>query len=559
MAPSALPTAPTDKATPHPNPLPFYYSLLAQQEATRVQPPLQQPERHIAAAQSESLLRLLPFVNLSAYPLYFGTVLSAPPALALPPYYCSMQGFPADGSPSLVSDVLRVDRARFVVRDGDTENEPSDEKSEKTRRLEEGDCPGEARSRLAERCHAQNVPAPSNGPVPCECIMSPSVALHEEASNATSETTSGEEEAERVAVPEEASSVAYNNRHMSADDVHTKVVSAQKPCGVSCYGSSSCVSLEELLKHEVKKPSVGAHENSSASGMDECVTRTALADRPLHGHFQQFCRLFLSSGMSDTLRLRSLAADESGVVSWIEITRKVSHIDPAFGPVDAARILVSSNGLCKLQLVYPFVRTVRTRLMPNTQEDVDSLLAELGPQSVLCPGIQDYECRFPAFGPHLPLHVRVTDTLNGTKRYDHERCPLWHVPAQSLSVPGQWGLHYVCRCCRQMDGILSKLSAQPRAHSKGMCRKGTARRMYALGVDNTCDSKQLATEMTSKEMICDGECTYVHVSVHQTDKAHTIYGIINQIEFCKRFHACVHVSRCDDATLPLNSETMQNG
>ena len=437
---------------------PFCYTFLPQQDALRsLQFPLPQVQRHLCPSPRG----VPPILNLSANPLFFGTVLAAampPPVTALQYYY----SFPASGQSYAE---VSADGLRLASRGGDPENEGSSEKFEK---MSESDA-----ASSGSESHHTNLPSTSNDR-PCEnktdrlqlaTLRSPTAREVTIATVSDGLTISGDE-TEQIEVSDDTTSAYKDN---SARSVRKR----------DTYASSSCrVSLEELLQNQVKKTMAG--EDTSSEADDH--TAVALDQTQFH----LFYKLFFNSGMSDALRIRNLATDKSGIVTWIEITRKASHIDPTFGPVDVIRILISSNGLCKLQLTYPFMRTVRTRLMPNTQDDLDSLLNELGPQSVLCPGIHDYECRFSLFS-RLPPHVRIVDTLLGTKRYEHDRCLVWHVPAQSFTVPGQ-GLHNVCRSCRQIDGSLVRLSSQ--AHTMDLRHKEVVCKAPGADEGSAADNKE---------------------------------------------------------------------
>ena len=435
--PLLLPATSTNSAAPY-HPFPLYYTLLPQHDALRSLPaalalPRQPAERHVTNRQSEPSLSRggpPPLLSLPANPLFFGKVLAAAttatamPSQIPPQCYC----FPVSGlSYAVVSDVVSADGLRRTpVRGENYEKEGPSEKLE--RMLESGASELSAFSVAEPRLLHANSPAlADNGAWPFENMRDMSPVTQAAASSNGAASLSGADVGIMMASRAVDTSAAANKVGRSV---------RRRADTSTC----SSVSLEGLLKNQVTKTTAGDCDTSSLSEQPQ-----------LHA----FHKLFVNSGASDALRIRNLATDESGIVTWLEITRRASHIDPSFGPVDAVRILVSSNGLCKLQLTYPFMRTVRTRLIPNTQEDADELLCDLGPNKVLCPGIQDYECRFSRAFSRVPAHVRAVDTLQGAKRYEHDHCLVWHAPAHSFSVPGQV-LHNVCRNCRQMDGILLK-------------------------------------------------------------------------------------------------------
>lgn len=213
--------------------------------------------------------------------------------------------------------------------------------------------------------------------------------------------------------------------------------------------------ISRLLTQKSKHP-LGTGQKSKTleqlltgtSKLEEESLSAEVQDEP---HFVNFCRFFAASTRSSQLRLRILKTEGSGVLKWIEVSRKASHIDPSIGPVDVARILISSNGLCKLQLLFPYFTTVFTRFMPISQREAEELLSELSTNHVLCPGLPDYQDKYAVLGYH-PSHVRVLET-SSLRRYDHEKCPLWHVPSNLFSKSGHL-LHNMCRYCRSLQGNL---------------------------------------------------------------------------------------------------------
>ena len=220
-----------------------------------------------------------------------------------------------------------------------------------------------------------------------------------------------------------------------------------KHTATSTGGTSS---LEKLLKpsHKAKEASVfdgAAEANQSLSAH--------LAGEP---HLMQFYDLFCKSQLSEHLRIRILATDGgTSVLKWIEVTRNTSHIEPDFGPLDAARILLSSNGLCKLQLMFPYAKTLSIRFVPTTMAQANELFSELSPKHVICPGLPDCEEKLNTLG-YQPTNVRVVETP-GMKRYDHDKCPIWHIPlpCNLYSESGQI-VHHMCKQCKNLLSTLNK-------------------------------------------------------------------------------------------------------
>lgn len=199
-------------------------------------------------------------------------------------------------------------------------------------------------------------------------------------------------------------------------------------------------SLEKLL------------QSSQAVQLDPIYSM--LQDEP---HFVNFYRYFRASESATLLRIRVLTTEGTNAVKWIEITRRASHIDPTFGPVDVARILLSSNGLCKLELLFPYFKTVYTKFMPINQEEADKLLDELSPRHVLCPGLLDYKDKHTVLGYH-PTHVRVLETPY-LQRYDHENCPIWHIPSNLYSKSSHI-VHNMCKHCKYLQNNLVRLATK---------------------------------------------------------------------------------------------------
>ena len=226
----------------------------------------------------------------------------------------------------------------------------------------------------------------------------------------------------------------------------------------------SSLSLEKLLQ---AKPEAGDRETaqhastisslqgSTGASNDDRSTMmfNLLQEEP---HLLQFYDFFCKSHLSKHLRIRILTTEGgANVLKWIEVTRQASHIDPSFGPVDAARIVISSNGLCKLQLMFPYSKTMSTRFVPTTMAQANDLFSELSPKHVVCPGLPDCENKLSSLG-YQPTNIRVVETPI-MKRYDHEKCPVWHIPlpCNIYSESGQI-LHHMCKQCKNLLSTLNK-------------------------------------------------------------------------------------------------------
>ncbi len=236
---------------------------------------------------------------------------------------------------------------------------------------------------------------------------------------------------------------SVGNRPLSADQS-----TASLPSGSASVISRLLVQKSKHLPATSQKPKTLEKLLTGSSDLDEDSLGSEVQDEP---HFVNFCRFFATSKKSSHLRVRLLKTEGNGVLKWLEVSQKASYIDPTVGPVDVARILLSSNGLCKLQLLFPYCTTVFTKFMPINQEEADKLLGELSTTHVLCPGLPDYQDKHAVLGYH-PTHVRVLETLS-VRRYDHEKCPVWHIPSNLFSKSGHL-LHNMCKHCRSLQGNL---------------------------------------------------------------------------------------------------------
>ena len=231
---------------------------------------------------------------------------------------------------------------------------------------------------------------------------------------------------------------------------------AQMKLGASNVAGGAS-SLEKLLQ---AKPELGEATFTSTTPLrgsgtsdDHSTMFSLLQEEP---HLLQFYDFFCKSHLSKHLRIRLLTTEGGiNVLKWIEVTRQASHIDPSFGPVDAARIVISSNGLCKLQLMFPYSKTMSTRFVPTTMAQANELFSELSPKHVVCPGLPDCENKLNSLG-YQPTNIRIVETPN-MKRYDHEKCPVWHIPlpCNLYSESGQI-LHHMCKQCKNLLNTLNK-------------------------------------------------------------------------------------------------------
>ena len=166
-----------------------------------------------------------------------------------------------------------------------------------------------------------------------------------------------------------------------------------------------------------------------------------------------FYQCFLSSPQSKHLHIEVLPSQ--GNLRWIQVRQKVFHIDPDLGPVVVARILVSSNGIVKLQLMFPVYKTAFTKLF--VEQETENLLLELSLDHVICPGLPNYADKFSVLGYH-PSHVRIFESTH-VKRYDHEHCPVWHVPTGTFSKRDRTA-QKMCKQCKYLQNSVVRLATK---------------------------------------------------------------------------------------------------
>ena len=239
--------------------------------------------------------------------------------------------------------------------------------------------------------------------------------------------------------------------------------------------ATSALSLEKLLQTNNKSKATSSIVNVSMQGTSVASDHSILAMIKEEPHLLQFYNFFSKSQLSGHLRVRILTTEGGdNVLKWIEVTRIASHIEPSFGPVDAARILISSNGLCKLQLMFPYTKTLSTRFVPTTMSQADELFSELSPKHVICPGLPDCETKLNTLG-YQPTNIRVVETPS-MKRYDHEKCPIWHIPipCNLYSESGQI-LHHMCKQCKNLLSTLNKTITKIAGLNVGAMSRNTER------------------------------------------------------------------------------------
>lgn len=179
-----------------------------------------------------------------------------------------------------------------------------------------------------------------------------------------------------------------------------------------------------------------------------------LIDEPI---LMTFYRSFHSCSLSEHLNICLLDPTSQGSnsaeetqIKWLQVTQNNLHVDPLHGPVTLARLLVSNSGVLKFQILFPFVKTVFTRLLASC--NIPEILSELSPHHVLCPGLPNYSENHEILGFH-PEDVRILQTTD-LERYDHKECPIFHRPQYTTSDQIQ---NNMCGECLELQVSILRL------------------------------------------------------------------------------------------------------
>lgn len=168
-----------------------------------------------------------------------------------------------------------------------------------------------------------------------------------------------------------------------------------------------------------------------------------------------FYKCFCASDQSSHLHVEVVPSQGDQSLKWLQVRQKDFHIDPELGPVVVARILVSSNRIVKFQILFPAYKTVYTKLF--VVEEVENILSELSTDHVICPGLPGYRDKYTVLGYH-PSHVRILETYH-IQRYDHEHCPIWHVPSGIFSKRDRT-LQNMCKQCKYLQNSVVRLATK---------------------------------------------------------------------------------------------------
>jgi hypothetical protein len=219
--------------------------------------------------------------------------------------------------------------------------------------------------------------------------------------------------------------------------------------------------LEDPLKqrtqskeHAAPNPAAGSLKKLLVSAKERPSSHDLLKEQ-LAGEndLTLFYQCFLSSPQAQHLHIEVLPSH--GNLKWIQMRQKVFHIDPELGPIVVARILVSSNAIVKLQLLFPVYKTIFTKLF--VEQEIEDLLSELSLNHVICPGLPNYADKFSVLGYH-PSHVRIFESAH-LKRYDNEHCPIWHVPTGTFSKRDRTA-QKMCKQCKYLQNSVVRLATK---------------------------------------------------------------------------------------------------
>ena len=155
-------------------------------------------------------------------------------------------------------------------------------------------------------------------------------------------------------------------------------------------------------------------------------------------------------------------------LTWIEITPKLAVICGDSGPLVPVRLLVSPTHCCKLQVMWPLVRTVRTTFVQGSSgESFVALLEQILPTSpyVLCPGIADYCQKYGAIHRDVQGLQKICEG-SAVLRYESEQCSKLHVPANQKTRPGNRTYNMCIQCKLLAKNIATRIyTREDRSHT----------------------------------------------------------------------------------------------
>ena len=128
------------------------------------------------------------------------------------------------------------------------------------------------------------------------------------------------------------------------------------------------------------------------------------------------------------------------------------------GPVYPVRVIISISLVCKLQIVWPVVRTVQqVALRCQDDESLFKLLQQMLPKSkyAVYPGIPDYIEQYSALIRHPIKSLRKIYLGDEVLRCECVCFLLWHIPTDQRSIVGEQ-LFNVCAHCKNVDWLLAK-------------------------------------------------------------------------------------------------------
>ena len=224
--------------------------------------------------------------------------------------------------------------------------------------------------------------------------------------------------------------------------------------------SSTTTSEIQSISKQQKQDQDRTKEKKSSSPLKELLTTSSNHDSLVEQikdevDLMLFYKCFRASDQSSHLHVEVLPSQGDQSLKWLQVRQKDFHIDPELGPVVVARILISSNRIVKFQILFPAYKTVYTKLF--VVEEVENILSELSTDHVICPGLPGYRDKYTVLGYH-PSHVRILETYH-IQRYDHEHCPIWHVPSGIFSKRDRT-LQNMCKQCKYLQNSVVRLATK---------------------------------------------------------------------------------------------------
>ena len=244
-----------------------------------------------------------------------------------------------------------------------------------------------------------------------------------------------------------------------------------------CFTNIVLESNQETPSDQTNDPVEGLNdsldETMPLSYRDSPGMLVSVSDNPMvtvseskHGVLKMIqARLECFEEYSSTLSCRMIHGDyaaSGGVgLTWLEVCQRQAKVIPEVGPVYPVRVIIGMSLVCKLQIVWPVIRTVhQVALRCHDDEILFKLLQQMLPKSkyAVCPGIPDYIERYSALIRHPVKCLRKISIGDELLRCESASCLLWHIPTDQRSILGE-RLFNVCAHYKNVDRLLAKDAA----------------------------------------------------------------------------------------------------